>query len=120
MESLWWWEQWKEKEFSLWAIPSTRCTEQGRCFFGSPGQIGYHVKSKANNPEQKIHEVSNQMFNFHEKYKGEYPETLFCSHDSHSLHLYIPTGFWSDEADLECDKLYTGWEARIASQGVSF
>lgn len=96
--------------------PVTRCTEQGWVLFCSPGQISYRVKSQPQLWEKKIQEVSNQMFNFHKKYKGEYFKILFCSHNSFSLCLYIPIGFWSHEASVEFDKLSMGWEARAASK----
>lgn len=52
--------------------------------------------------------------------RGEYFEILFHSHNSHSLYLYIPIGFWSHEANMEFNELYTWWDVRAAFQGVSF
>lgn len=101
-------------------IASTRCAEQGRFLFCFPEQISYCVKSQPNNLEKNIHEVSNQMFNYHRKYKGECFEILFCSHNSHYLYLYIPIGFCSREANMEFDKLYTEWETRAASMVSAF
>ena len=55
-----------------------------------------------------------------ESTRGEYFEILFRGRNSYSVCLYVPTGFWPREANMEWHELYTSWETRAAPQGVSF
>lgn len=117
--SLWWWEWWRTGTYLL-EMPLARGTEQGSFLLAPLGRSVTVQNPNQTTWRERFIRCQIRCLISTESTRGEYFEILFHSCNSHSLYLYIPIGFRSHEANMECNELYTYRKTRAASQGVSF